>query len=130
MIIILLGILAIVVLPSFNSGPFLSRGFHDDVLSAARHAQKLAVASGCPARLSVAGSSYALEQSADCGSAAWDVPVRHPARPGNYAGTAPSGVALAGGNVVFFADGSSTGGSVSVDGRSFDVLSTGHVRQN
>lgn len=130
MVIVMIGILAVVVVPSFNSRPFLARGFHDEVASAARHAQKLAVASGCPVQLEVvAGPGYQLRQQAGCSAAgAWSVTVAHPARSGGFEGAAPDGVALSGAAIVFNPNGSSSGGSLTVGGRSIAVLVTGHVQ--
>ncbi len=126
MIIVLLGILAVVVVPSFNSRPFLARGFFDEVKTAARHAQKLAVASGCETRLAISASSYALQQRAGCLVGAWSA-ASHPARGGDYAGTAPDGTTIAGADIDFHPDGASGGGAVTVGGHSFTVAVTGHV---
>lgn len=42
--IVIIGILAVVALPSFDRGGFESRGFRDQVVATLRHAQKMAVA--------------------------------------------------------------------------------------
>lgn len=128
MIIVVIGILAVVVVPSFNSAGFLARGFYDEVKSAARHAQKLAVASGCPARLTITGSSYTLQQSSGCNATGWDIVVMHPARAGGYTGSAPAGVTLSGSSAIeFHPNGSSSAGSVTVGSHAFSVQVTGHV---
>lgn len=130
MVIVMIGILAVVVVPSFNSRPFLARGFHDEVASAARHAQKLAVASGCPVQLSISGAplKYQLHQQPGCTSGGFSTLVAHPARAGGFESEAPNGVALSGGPIVFNPNGSSSGGSLTVGSRSITVLATGHVQ--
>jgi MSHA pilin protein MshC len=130
LIIVIIGILAVVVIPSFNSQPFLARGFFEEAMTAARHAQKLAVASGCPVQLQLAAGSYALRQTsgADCFAGTWDIAVAHPARPGGYTGTPPAGLSIsAAGPIVFQPDGSSSGGGASIGSHSFTVQTTGHV---
>lgn len=130
LVIVMIGILAVVVVPSFNAQPFLARGFHDEVASAARHAQKLAVASGCPVQLSISGTplKYQLHQQSGCPGGGFDTLVAHPARAGGFESEAPSGVALSGGPIVFNPNGSSSGGSLMVGSRSIAVLATGHVQ--
>ena len=65
--IIILGIVSAVALPKFFSqSTFDERYFHDDLLSATRYAQRLAVASGCMVRLSVSTSGFSLVQDSNC----------------------------------------------------------------
>lgn len=138
MVIVVIGILAVVVVPNFSgSGEFRARGFADDVHSAARHAQKLAVASACPVELRIAASGYSLWQRSACSSGGFTVPVQHPSRTNftsgstQYAEATPSSTTLTGSSLVFFADGSSDGGSISTGGRSITVIaSTGYAQAN
>ncbi len=140
LVIIMIGILAVVVVPSFSdTAAFRARGFSDDVQSAARYAQKLAVASGCPVQLQIASGGYALMRKTTCPSAeaTFPVAVAHPSRIdpdtglSHYAGSAPDGTTLSGASMVFYADGSSDGGSIATGGRTFTVIaSTGYVQEN
>lgn len=63
LVITLIGILATVAGPRFFArSTFDARAYRDELASALRYAQKVAVASGCPVRVSVTASSYALTQ--------------------------------------------------------------------
>ncbi len=63
----ILAILAAVGLPKFfGQDTFEERFFHDDLISAARYAQRLATGSGCVVRLSVSGSGFSLVQDSNC----------------------------------------------------------------
>jgi MSHA pilin protein MshC len=62
-IIIVLGILSAFALPKFfNLGDYRERAAFDEVASALRYAQKLAVGSGCAVQVVFAGNTYALQQ--------------------------------------------------------------------
>jgi len=64
---VILGILAAVSLPKFfNQDTFDERFFHDDLISAVRYAQRLAIGSGCAVSLSVSGSGFSLLQDSNC----------------------------------------------------------------
>ncbi len=64
---VILGIVAAVSIPKFfNASTFEERFFHDDLLSAARYAQRLAVGSGCAVRMSVSGTGFSLDQDSNC----------------------------------------------------------------
>lgn len=131
---VVLGILALVVLPRFfDATAFRARGYFNEILSAARHGQKLALASGCRALLEVEvdPAGYALlQEETSCGSGGWGI-VRHPARAGGYTAAAPAGVTLSDAAIEFRPDGSSSGGTVTVDARSFTVVAaTGYVREH
>ena len=85
MVIVITGILAAVVGPRFfDRQVFDERLFFEESLSAARYAQKLAVASGCPVRVqipvpNVENSGYGLTYSAPCsGAVAGDFNVQKP----------------------------------------------------
>lgn len=132
MVIVVIGILAVVVVPNFSgSGEFRARGFSDEVQSAARHAQKLAVASACPVELRIAAGGYSLWQRNGCNIGAFDRAVPHPSRTGQYAGATPPNPTITGSSMVFFADGHSDGGAISTGGRNFTVIAdTGYVLEN
>ncbi len=79
--IVLLGILAAVSAPKFfDPSVFDERYFHDDLLSAARYAQRLATGSGCSVRLSVSATSFSLDQDANCNlaSPSYSISVNRP----------------------------------------------------
>ena len=64
------GVLAAVVGPKFFSQQtFSERGFADELASALRLTQKVAVTSGCPARLTITGTTYSATQQAAAGNA-------------------------------------------------------------
>jgi MSHA pilin protein MshC len=129
-IIVLLGILAVMVLPRmFDAAAFRGRGFLDEVANAARYAQKLAVASGCDVELSLSASDYALHQRTDCDddSSAFSRDVPRPAGSGAFEGSVPSGVSMSvtgSPPVIFDSQGRATPGGVTVtiDGRSFTIV--------
>jgi MSHA pilin protein MshC len=137
LVLVLTGILAVVVVPQFSdSASFRARGYTDELIAAARAAQKLAVARGCPVRLAMNPSTgYSLRTRSGCQVGAFDTPLSVPPRPPGHVGAPPAGVVLAGSSSIdFFADGSSTGGGASVTAlgqtRSFAVIaSTGFVQE-
>jgi MSHA pilin protein MshC len=62
-VIVIMGILAAVAAPRFfDDRTFLERGYFDELAAALRYAQKLAVASGCPVRMSINAAGYAANQ--------------------------------------------------------------------
>jgi MSHA pilin protein MshC len=64
-VIVILGILTAVAAPRFfDSRTFLERGYYEELASALKYSQKLAVASGCPVRVTLAASSYQARQQA------------------------------------------------------------------
>lgn len=131
MVIVMVGVLSVAILPNFSdNAAFRAKGYSDEVQSAARHAQKLAVASGCPVRLTIAANAFALWQQTACTSGGYSIAVMHPSRSGQYRAQAPSSVTLGGSSIDFLADGSSSGGSISAGGRTFTVVaSTGYVQE-
>lgn len=131
-VILVLGILSVVALPRFfDATTFTSRGFYDEMTSAVRYAQKLAVASGCDVRLNIAGGNYALHQRQLCDHASgFNRAVSQPAGSGSFAGSSPSGVPLSStySNIIFDAQGRATSGGVPVNvmvkvgDRSFTII--------
>lgn len=99
---VIVGLLAGVAAPRFfERRGFEERLFADEVAAALRHAQKVALASGCAVEVAIDGAGYALHQQAACAGALFDRDVPHPARGDAYAGAPPAGVALASSVVPF-----------------------------
>ncbi len=99
-VIVILGILATFAVPRFfDVGVFEERGFYEEVASALRYAQKIAVGSGCAVRVSITASTYDLKQQAASGNrcnpadSTWTTQVILPDGQ-NASGTAPSGITL------------------------------------
>lgn len=133
MTIVVIGALSVVVVPAFSDrSGYRLRGFSDELVSAARHAQKAAIARGCAVQLQMTGSAFALRQRVACTTGAFSVAVPHPGRGSAYAGDAPGGAMIQGSSTItFFPDGSSTGGTFSVGGRTHTVVaSTGYVNED
>jgi len=138
-VLLVAGVLLVVGMPRFfDQLTFQEWGFSDELESALRFAQKLAVASGCDTQVAIGAGGYQLNQRASCNSGAFTTPVRLPGGDsGGYAGTAPGGVALTPLSLYFDSQGrprASVGGAllgnttVSVGGRSFTVeAQTGYV---
>lgn len=107
-VIVLLGILATFAVPRFFSKqPFSARGYSDEIASALRYAQKVAVASGCDVSISIDASGYSAAQRALSGSScatsgAWSVPVRR-SDDSALSGTAPSDATVSAPVTVVFA---------------------------
>jgi MSHA pilin protein MshC len=139
-VIVILGVLAVVVLPRLGEGSFRSAAFAEQVATAFRYGQRLAVATGCEIQVEVssATNSYAVRRRSDgtdtsCGSSGgFTLDVPSPAGSGGFNGTATGGVTVTQGVVITFnAQGlpSPNGGTVIVGGRSIVVeAATGHVR--
>jgi len=101
-VIVLMAILAGLAVPRFfGQGDFEAPAFAQELASAARYAQKLAITSGCRVDLSVTSTGYALFQpqatTPPCsGTLAMTLPATHPATGEAFADTLPTGVAIAG----------------------------------
>lgn len=139
-VVVLLGALAVVVLPRVTEGGFRSAAFAEQVATALRYAQRLAVATGCEIQVDISSADqrYRVLRRADgtdtsCGtSGAFSLEVSNPGGSGAFAGSASGGVAVTQGLVITF-DGqglpSPNGGLVVVGGRTITVeADTGHVR--
>ena len=139
-VIVILGALAVVVLPRLGESSFRSAAFAEQVATAFRYGQRLAVATGCEIQVEVssATSSYAVRRRSDgtdtsCGTAGgFSLDVPNPGGSGAFSGTATAGVTVTQGLVITFnAQGlpSPNGGTAIVGGRSIIVeADTGHVR--
>jgi MSHA pilin protein MshC len=97
-VLVILGVLAAVAAPRFfDSRTFLQRGYYEDLASALRYSQKLAVASGCSVRMTVSAGGYLARQQAvssgtcDPADTTWPTPVQL-ADGQALAGTSPGGV--------------------------------------
>jgi len=112
-VIVLMAILVGIAAPRFfGSGEFKAPAFAQELASAARYAQKLAVVSGCPVQLQVSATSYSLFQpqltTPPCsGTLTMTRPVKHPATGDDFTGTVPAGIAVvaAPGTIQFAASG-------------------------
>lgn len=100
-VMMIVGALAVFVVPRLNPSGFERYAFRHELLSALRYAQKTAMASGCEVEVNLNGGadSYALFYRAggtatDCGAGGFTDPLQHPAGSGGYAGTAGSGANL------------------------------------
>ena len=99
-VVVILGILSAFAVPRFfDAQVFEERGFYEEVASALRYGQKIAVGSGCPVRVTITASSYDLKQQTvaanrcDPADASWAVPVMMPTGQA-AAGSAPAGITL------------------------------------
>lgn len=103
-VIVILGIVAAVALPSLTDrSAFQARGFEDEVLAALRYARSLAVASGCPVQVSIAGNGYTLNQQTGCDIGTFTLAVIDPAtQAASYTGVAPIGITLTAAPAVTF----------------------------
>ena len=101
LVVVILGILGTVAGPRFfDNDVFDERAYYDELVGTLRYAQRTAIASGCPVRVDVGVTSYALAQQApsaghcDIADASFPVSVRLPTGE-TMSGTAPSGVTTA-----------------------------------
>jgi MSHA pilin protein MshC len=138
-VIVILGILASVAGSRFFSQqPFTERGYADELAAALRSTRKVAVSSGCPARLTLGASTYAVAQQAASGNACnpadstWSTPVRS-LDGALLQGSAPSGLTVSP-TGVFQSDGqgklvASPGTTLTVGARQITIdANTGFVQ--
>ena len=127
-VILIVGILAVFILPRFfQTQDYEVQGTFDRVLATVRYAQKAAIGARCNVRVTFAGNSLsaAFETVAPCTG-----PVLDPVKGGAIGVTGSSGVTIAGTTFVYDALGRPTPGPVTVNvaGRTFTVeAETGHV---
>lgn len=112
LVIIILGVLGALAGPRFfDNQAFGERAYAEELASALRYAQKVAVGSGCPVRVQISANSYSLAQQAaqagHCNPADASFPVTVSLSSGQpAAGTAPAGVTSApAGSIIFDAAG-------------------------
>ncbi len=96
-VLVILGILASAAVPRFfDRDDFDERFFSDDLFSALRYAQKLAVGSGCDVQVTLTAADYTLLQRTGCRTGAFAAAVPHPGgAAAAYSGAAPAGTLLA-----------------------------------
>lgn len=123
-IVVLLGILSVAVYARFDTAPFRTASFEQEVRAAIRFAQKFAIMSGCEVQVNVSGTGYTLQIQDDApgitppclgASGAFGTGLINPATGSAYAGMPPAGVTV--GNLVFTYDRQgrpSGGGTVAV----------------
>ncbi len=99
-VLVILGIMAAVAAPRFfDDRAFLQRGYYEELASALKYSQKLAVASGCPVRFSLTSGGYDARQQAatsgtcDTSDSTWGTTVRL-ADGQTLSGTVPTGVVV------------------------------------
>lgn len=99
-VISILGILSATLGPRlFDQSAFSQRGYADELAAALRFAQKAAVISGCPARITLSASGYAGAQQAASSNACntadstWSTPLLGPDGAA-IAGTGPTGAGV------------------------------------
>jgi MSHA pilin protein MshC len=64
-VLVILGVLGAMAAPRFfGSTVYLQRGYYEELASALKFSQKLAVASGCPVKVTIAAGSYQVRQQA------------------------------------------------------------------
>ncbi|WP_205617015.1 pilus assembly FimT family protein [Pelomicrobium methylotrophicum] len=112
-VIVILGVLAVAVLPKFFERiTFDARAFHDQALAAVRHAQKVAIAQRRTVWVNVTASGIQVCYDPGCGT-----PVTDPVRGGALSVAAPAGVSLSPASFRFDGLGRpSTGVSITVTG--------------
>lgn len=100
-VVIVMGILAAFAVPRFfDLQIFEERGFYEELAAALRYAQKIAVGSGCPVRVTITAGGYDLKQQSASGNrcnpadSSWVVPVTLPGGQA-AAGSVPAGITLA-----------------------------------
>jgi MSHA pilin protein MshC len=119
-VIVIIGVLAVIAVPRLTPQvAFDQAGFHQEVVSSLRYAQKYALAAGCPVRVVVGSNSIGLFHSSTCDAGDFSVPLQHPVRGGAYSVAAPSGVTLSPPSMFQF----TPSGEASADA-SFDVLAS------
>jgi MSHA pilin protein MshC len=140
-VISILGILAATMGPRFfDQSAFSQRGYADELASALRFAQKAAVISGCPARITVSATGYAGAQQAAAGNACnssdttWSTPLLG-GDGAAVSGSAPTGAsAVPTGVYQFDAQGrltSSPGTTLTIGTRSISIdAGSGFVQVN
>lgn len=98
--IVIVGLLGAMAVPRmFDNQAFSQRGYIDEIASAVRYAQKIAVASRCDVSVSINAAGYAANQRDSLNNctniaAPWTTPLRR--SDGTFvSGTAPPGVVVA-----------------------------------
>ena len=83
-VMVILGVLAVIGSAKFfNNSTFKDTQYHQEILSAFRFAQKIAIASQCDVSITMTADSYSLTYSGTCSGN----DVKHPSGKGSYADT-------------------------------------------
>jgi MSHA pilin protein MshC len=100
-VVLIVAILSAIAMPRFfDDRAFAERGYYEELVAALKFAQKSAVATGCPVRVTVDAAGYDIRQQqaaagrCDPGDTSWSVPVRLPDG-APLAGSAPTSVTTA-----------------------------------
>lgn len=134
---VLISILAVAAVSTFNKSDFEERGFFDELIQAVRYAQKVAVTSSCEVQVSLTANSYSLNlpNQGDCGTspASYPNPVPGP-KAGQFQGSTPVGISIgwsASSSIIFDASGAaSSAQTITVGGFSFQIHGpTGYVER-
>jgi MSHA pilin protein MshC len=125
-ILVVLAIFAAVAVPVFfNLERYRERAAYDEVASALRYGQKLALASGCEVQVKITGAGYALQQrQTSCTSGTFVTVSGHPVTSGSLSGIGISPVS----DIIFDPMGRGSGITLSVGGKNITVIAeTGYV---
>lgn len=99
------------VIPRFVAKQsFDARGYFEEVVSAARYAQKVAIANNCSMQWVMTSTGYQINRMATfCDNAGYPQVLAKPSG-GNFSGSTPTGVSVGGVpvTIVFHANGSTT----------------------
>lgn len=110
-VILIAGLLAAIAGPRFfGEEPFAERGFFEELVAAARYAQKRAVAAGCPVRIDVTANDYTLRRPDAFCADNFNATVTQPGTSEPFTGTAPDS-GIGGASIVDF----QPSGSASAD---------------
>jgi len=127
-VVVLLSVLGVVAMARLdNLGGFSQKAFFDEVVSAVRYAQKLAVSSGCSVQVTLTGTGFSLHQGASgCDDTTYTRDVLDPAdRASAYANANPQASISPGATFVFTSQSNVTGLSLdqafTVNGRQFRI---------
>lgn len=104
-VIVVLGIISVTAFSRLEgTEPFEAVGFRDELVSAARDAQRYARSSGCQTTFTINANTYTVSTTVPCGGASQTV-----SGPGGaITGSAPAGVTVGNATVVFDAYGAAT----------------------
>jgi MSHA pilin protein MshC len=121
-VLVIIGALAVFVAPRLDVQIFQRYGFREEVLAAARHAQKTAMASGCPVRFNADAANERIElhysaggSDSACGDGStFNAPLRHPSAGGPFVLEAPDGTGISSGGAVVFDGNGSPGAGLTI----------------
>jgi len=104
MVIVIVGIMAVAIIPKFGDLRSIGQDkFFDEVVAALRYGKELAVATGCQVRVNLTSGGYALQQRSSCDtSSPFSVAVKNPGKEGDFQGTCPSGVTISPAQGIIF----------------------------